>query len=108
MLPIGVKIKKARIGLNLTTRLLAARVGVSHSYLILIEKGQRRFPKRLVEKLGKALELSRKTVYEWYLEQELIRAGIVDKKSHELIKNVLKMISKEKESLLEVIRESKK
>ncbi|MBU0569278.1 helix-turn-helix domain-containing protein [Patescibacteria group bacterium] len=107
MLPIGVKIKKARIHLDLTIRLLAARIGVSHSYLILIEKGQRHFPKRLAEKLAKALRLDRETVHEWYLEQELTRAGIKNKKSHELIKRVLRMTTKEKESLLGVLRDEK-
>lgn len=99
---IGPKIKNIRLGLGLTVEFLSAEIGVSPSYLTLIENGKRRLPKRLVGKLAKAFKLPKETVYDWYLEQELKAAGITNKKSHELIKRVLKMTLKEKESFLKV------
>jgi len=104
---IGTKIKNIRIGLGLTVGFLSTEIGVSRSYLTLMENGERRLPKRLVEKLAKAFRLPKETVYDWYLEQELGKAGITNKKSHELIKKVLKMTPKEKESLLKVLRGEK-
>lgn len=104
---IGSKIKNVRIGLGLSVGFLSAEIGVSRSYLTLIENGKRRLPKRLVEKLAKAFKLPKETVYNWYLEQELGKTGITDKKSHELIKKVLKMTPGEKESLLKVLKEEK-
>lgn len=83
MLSIGLKVKNIR------------------SYLTLIENGERRLPKRLVGKLAEVFKLPKATIYDWYLEQELEAAGIKNKKSHELVKKVLKMTTKEKESLLE-------
>lgn len=104
---IGSKIKNIRIGLGLTVGFLSAEIGVSRSYFTLMENGKRRLPKRLVKKLAKAFKLPKGTVYDWYLEQELTAAGIKDKKSHKLIKKVLKMSPKEKESLLKVFKEEK-
>ena len=104
---IGLKIKKIRIVLGLTVWSLSQKLGVSRSYLTLMENGERRLPKRLIGKLAKALRISEETAYEWYLEQELRRAGITDKKSHELIKSVLKMTSREKESLLTILKGEK-
>lgn len=107
MISIGLKIKNIRIGLGLRVEFLSRELGMSRSYLTLIENGERRLPKRLVGKLAKALRLSKETVYEWYLEQELKAAGITNKKSHELIQKILKMTSKEKESLLRVLKGEK-
>lgn len=104
---IGLKIKKIRIGLDLTVWSLSQRLGVSRSYLTLMENGERHLPKKLVGKLAKALRLSEETIYDWYLEQELRGVEITDKKSYELIKKVLKMTPEEKESLLKVLREEK-
>lgn len=103
----GPQIKNIRIGLGLTVGFLSAEIGVSRSYLTLIENGKRRLPKKLVGRLAKAFKLPKKTVNNWYLEQELRKAGITNKKSHELIKNVLKMTPEEKESLLTVLRDEK-
>jgi len=72
--------------------------------LILIERGKRYLPKKLVGKVASALKIPEGTVYEWYLEQELIRVGIRDKRSHDLIKRILKMTVKERESLLIVLK----
>lgn len=77
--------------------------GVSRSYLTLIENGERRLPKSLVGKLAKALLLPKHTIYDWFLEQELTETEITDTKSHELIKEVMKMTTKEKQSLLTVL-----
>lgn len=101
---IGPEIKKVRLGLKLTTRILAVELGVSRSYLTLVENSRRRLPKKLVSKLAGVLKLPEETVYEWYLEQELTRAGIKGKESHDLIKRVLKMTIKEKESLLTILK----
>lgn len=99
-----IKIKNIRLGLGLTVEDLSQKLGISRSYLTLVENGERRFPRHLVGKLSKALYLTKSTVYDWYLEQELREAGITDKKSHELITTMLKMNSKEKESLLKVLK----
>lgn len=104
MILIGSKIKNIRIHLGLTVEFLSQKLGVSRSYLTLIENGERRLPKKLIKKLAKALKLSEEVVYDWFLEQELITVGITDKKSHELIENILKMTAKEKESLLSVVK----
>ncbi|MBU4016241.1 helix-turn-helix domain-containing protein [Patescibacteria group bacterium] len=103
MKTLGSKIKNIRVGLGLTVEDLSQKLGVSRSYLTLIEGGKRRLPRRFVKGLAKTLHLSECTVYDWFLEQKLVEAGITDKKSHELIKNVLKMTVKEKESLLKAI-----
>lgn len=71
MTAIGSKIKNVRLGLGLTTEFLSQELGVSRSYLTLIENGERRLPKKLVGKFAKAFKLPKETVYEWYLEQEL-------------------------------------
>lgn len=92
------------MGLGLTVGFLSQELGISRSYLTLIENGERRLPKKLVEKLAKTFNLPKETVYEWYLEQELREMEITNKKSHQLIKEVLKMTAKEKESLLKVLR----
>lgn len=107
MVSIGLKIKHVRIGLDLTVGFLSQQLGVSRSYLTLIENGERRLPKRLVGKLSKALRLPKETVQEWYLGQKLREVGITNKKTYELIKNILKMTQKEKESLLKVLKEEK-
>ena len=107
MLSIGLKVRNIRIGLGLTVESLSQELGVSRSYLTLIENGERRLPKGLVGKLAKAFKLPKETVYDWYLEQELAEVGITNKKSHELIKKVLGMKPKEKESLLRVLKEEK-
>ena len=101
---IGLKIKKIRIDLGFSVKTLSNQTGVSRSYLTLIENEERPLPKRLVEKVAEALKLSKETVYEGYLEQELARVGIKRKESHELIKKILKMTIKEKESLLTVFK----
>lgn len=95
------------MGLGLTVGTLSQELGVSCSYLTLMENGKRRLPKKLVGRLAKAFKLPKETVYEWYLEQELRTVGITNKKSHEIIKKVLKMTPKEKESLLKVLKEEK-
>lgn len=99
-----VKIKNIRLGLGLTVADLSQKLGISRSYLTLVENAQRRLPQQLVGKLAKALHLTKSTVYDWYLEQELTQAGITDKKSHQLITTVLKMTSREKQSLLKVLK----
>lgn len=107
MRTIGQKIKNIRIGLDLTVETLSQELGVSRSYLTLIENGERRLPKRLIGKLAKVFKLPKETIYDWYVEQELREVGITNKKSHELIKKVLNMTLKEKESLLKVLKGEK-
>lgn len=107
MISIGLKIKNIRTDLNLTVEFVSQKLGVSRSYLTLIENGERHLPKKLVGKLARVLKIPKETVYEWYLEQELIRAGIEDEKSHSLIKEILKMTVKERESLLRVLKDEK-
>jgi len=104
MISIGLKIRNIRTGLGSTVGILSQEIGVSRSYLTLIENGERRMPKSLVGKLAKAFKLPKEAVYDWYLEQEFMEMGITNKKSHQLIKEVLKMTPKEKESLLKILK----
>lgn len=87
---IGLKIKKVRVDLGLSVKTLSSQTGASRSYLTLIENGDRPLPKRLVEKVAEALKLPQKTVYEWYLEQELKRMGFTDKRSLQLVQKLLR------------------
>lgn len=107
MISIGLKIKNIRMGLDLTVESVTQKLRVSRSYLTLIENGERRLPKRLVGKLAKAFKLPETTIYDWYLEQELGAVGIKEKKSYQIIKKVLKMTTKEKESLLRILKGEK-
>ena len=87
---IGLKIKKIRVDLGLSVKTLSSQIRSSRSYLTLIENGNRPLPKRLVEKVAKALKLPKKTVYEWYLEQEFKKMGFTDKRSLQLIQKFLR------------------
>lgn len=93
---IGLRIKKNRIDLGLSAKTLSNQIGVSRSYLTLIENGERHLPKKMVGKLAQALRVPKETVYEWYLDQKLAEVGIRDKKSQHLIKVVLNMTIKRK------------
>lgn len=51
MISIGLKIKNIRMGLGLRVEFLSRELGVSRSYLTLIENRERSLPKRLVRKI---------------------------------------------------------
>lgn len=73
---IGEKLKQARLKTGTSVEKLASKIGISHSYLTLIENDQRYLPKRLIKKLTQLLELPSQTIYHWYVDQELSRAGV--------------------------------
>lgn len=84
----GENIRHTRISLGLSTQSLSAKLGISRSYLTLIEIGKRPLPKSLFRSLSASLKLPRKTVREWYIQQGL--QGIVNKKTLTLILSILK------------------
>ncbi len=73
---IGTQIKQTRLKKGLSAETLATRIGISRSYLTLIENNQRYLPKSLVKLLARAFKLSPQVIYQWYVDQELSRAGV--------------------------------
>ena len=71
MLRAGEKIQKRRRYLHLTDLNLGHDIGVSRSYVTLIENGKRKVPKKLVIPLARALKLSKKVVYQWFLRDAI-------------------------------------
>jgi transcriptional regulator with XRE-family HTH domain len=71
MIRAGIRIQKKRRERGLTVQQLASCIGVSRSYLTLIENGKRSFPKKLVIPLAKSLKLSKKVVYQWFLQDAM-------------------------------------
>jgi transcriptional regulator with XRE-family HTH domain len=99
---VGENIRHARTSLGLTTHSLSLKLGISRSYLTLIETGVRPLPKRLVNPLSSSLNISKNTIKEWYLEQSLY--GLVDNKSLALIKLALHLSSDQKSYLLSILK----
>jgi len=64
----GKQLRKERIKRDLTVLELAKACGISHSYVTLIENGQRLPGKRIIPKIAAALNLEIGTVLNWYLE----------------------------------------
>jgi len=68
---VGRNIKKIRLSLNLNTDDIAKKLGISRSYLTLIENEKRNFPKKLVKKLSNTLKIPLKQLYPWFLDEYL-------------------------------------
>jgi transcriptional regulator with XRE-family HTH domain len=99
---VGENIRHTRISSGLTTQFLSSKLGISRSYLTLIENGIRPIPKRLINPLASSLNLPQNTIKEWCLEQTL--SGTVDKKSLNLIKLVLRLPPEQKSHLLSILK----
>ena len=65
--------------LGLSAEELAERVGVSRSYITLLESGKRSPTKTIVAKIAKGLGVESWVVEEWALEEQLKKFGIKDK-----------------------------
>jgi transcriptional regulator with XRE-family HTH domain len=99
---IGNNIRKTRISLNLTTQTLAQKLGISRSYLTLIETGVRPISERLINPFAGTLKISKNTLKEWYLEQSMNR--LIDRKSWQIIKQVLCLSPVQKSRLLTILK----
>lgn len=66
--------------LGLSTQELAKKVGISRSYITLLENGKRPPTKTIIMKIAKALRVKSWLVEEWFLEDQLKKLGITDKK----------------------------
>ena len=64
----GQKLRSERKNQDLTTQDLANKIGVSRSYITLIETGKRLPGKKNISKIALALGLKNSTVLNWYLE----------------------------------------
>jgi len=67
----GINIRAARTSRRLTAGQLSQKLGISRSYLTLIETGARPLPSRLVTSLSTALHIPKTTTRLWYLDQEM-------------------------------------
>ena len=66
--------------LGLSTQELAKKVGVSRSYITLLENGKRPPTKTIIPKITKGLKVKSWLVEGWFLESQLKKLGIKDKK----------------------------
>ncbi len=73
-------LRTQRKKLGLSAEELAERVGVSRSYITLLESGKRSPTKTIVAKIAKGLGVEGWVVEEWFLEDQLKKFGIKDKK----------------------------
>lgn len=71
MIRAGKRIQKRRHECHLTAQQLAHAIGVSRSYLTLIETGKRTLPKRLVIPLARQLKVKEQVIYDWFLDEQL-------------------------------------
>lgn len=64
----GKQIVKKRKTLKLSEAAIAEKVGVSRSYIALIEHGKRLPSKKLLAKFANSLSITKKEIIEWYIE----------------------------------------
>ena len=74
------KLRTERKKLGLSAEELAKRVHVSRSYITLLESGKRPPTKTIITKIAKGLRVKSWLVKVWFLEDQLKRLGIKDKK----------------------------
>ena len=67
----GKLIRASRLSRTLTTYQLSQKLGISRSYLTLIETSRRQLTIPLITPLAAALGLPKATVAEWYLGQQV-------------------------------------
>ena len=73
-------LRTERKKLGLSAEELAERVRVSRSYITLLESDKRSPTKTIVAKIAKGLRVKSWVVEEWFLEDQLKKLGIKDKK----------------------------
>jgi len=73
-------LRLARKKLGLSTEELARKAGISRSYITLLESGKRPPTKTIIHKITKGLGVKSWVVEEWFLEDQLKKLGIKDKK----------------------------
>lgn len=64
----GKQLRKERKKNNLSAQALADACGVSRSYVTLIENGNRLPGRKVLPKIGEALNLKTNLIINWYLE----------------------------------------
>lgn len=74
-------LRTERKKLGLLAEELAERVGVSRSYITLLENGKRSPTKTVVAKIAKGLGVESWVVEEWFLEDQLKKFGIEDEET---------------------------
>ncbi len=74
-------LRSERKKLDLSAEELAKRVGVSRSYITLLESGKRSPTKTIVAKIAKGLGVESWVIEEWFLEDQLKKLGIKDEKT---------------------------
>ena len=77
---LAKNLRTERKRLGLSAEELAELVGVSRSYITLLESGKRSPSKTIVAKIAKGLRVKSWVVEEWFLEDQLKKLGIKDKK----------------------------
>lgn len=75
----NLRIERKKLGLSAEE--LAERVGVSRSYITLLESGKRSPTKTIVAKIAKGLGVESWLVEEWFLEDKFKKFGIEDEKT---------------------------
>ena len=73
-------LRTERKKLGLSAKELAKRAHVSRSYITLLENGKRFPTKTIVAKITRGLGVESWVVEEWFLEDQLKKLGIKDKK----------------------------
>lgn len=73
-------LRAERKKLGLSTQELAKKVGISRSYITLLENGKRPPTKTIITKIAKGLGVKSWVIEEWFLEDQLKKLGIKDKK----------------------------
>ena len=73
-------LRTERKKLGLSAKELAKRVHVSRSYITLLEGGKRSPTKTIISKIAKGLKVKSWVVEGWFIEDQLKRFGIKNKK----------------------------
>ena len=74
-------LRTERKKLGLSAKELAKRVGLSRSYITLLENGERSPTKTIIAKIAKGLMVKSWVVEEWFLEDQLKKFGIEEEKT---------------------------
>jgi transcriptional regulator with XRE-family HTH domain len=103
---VGNYVNSARISMHLTARELSRKLGISRSYLTLIETGARPIPRHLIPPLSRCLKIPKKTIKGWYLMQ--FCQEMFDQKSKLIMKYVLQLSPSQKSLLLSFLKKIQK
>lgn len=72
-------LRNERKKLGLSTQELARKIGISRSYITLLENGKRPPTKTIIRKIAKGSGIKSWLVEEWFLEDQFKKFGIKDK-----------------------------